>query len=399
MQQADALASQIADLNVQITTSEGGGTNGMANALRDRRDGLLRELSTLAGVRAVEQQDGGLNVYAGSEPLVLGGTAIGVKLTQRVDPATGRTLYTPEFKDGGGPVPLRGGKIGGTRDAGRSITGALDRLDAIADGFKLEVNRIHSNGQGVRGHASVTSEQAVDDASVPLDAVTTGLASPPQNGSFALHLRDRATGRVTSTRVDVALDGTAGGTTLNDLAADLNAIAGVSASVVGGRLRISADSAAQDITFGDDTSNTLASLGIGGFFTGTGAAGLGVSQTLKDDPDLLALTQDNTPGGNANALALAALQERPLDELGGQTFAQSYEGLVFDVASQMSAAQTEAEAAGAIQESLQAQRDALSGVSLDEEAVALMNYQRSYQGAARLIAAVDEMMQSILQLV
>ena len=39
------------------------------------------------------------------------------------------------------------------------------------------------------------------------------------------------------------------------------------------------------------------------------------------------------------------------------------------------------------------------GVSLDEEAINLMRQQRAFQGASRLIAAVDEMMQSILALV
>ncbi len=399
VQQADSIATQIADLNVQITTSEGGGTLGMANTLRDRRDGLVRELSTYVGVRAIEQKDGALNVYAGSEPLVLGSVSAGLKLDQRVDPATGRMTYTAEFKDGGGPVPLRGGKLDGTADAAQTIDSVLDNIDRLAGGLMFEVNRIHSTGQGIRGHASVVAESAVDDATVPLDSAAAGLDRPPRNGSFALHLRDRTTGRVTSTLVDIALDGTSGGTTLDDLVSDLDAIAGVSASVVAGRLRIDADSAAQELTFGDDTSNTLASLGIGGFFTGSGAAGIEVSQNLKDDPNLLALAQDNQPGGNANALALAALREAPLDALGGQTFGQSYESIVFGVASQIGSARTEAEAAGAIAETLQAQRDALSGVSLDEEAVALLNYQRSYQGAARLIAAVDEMMQSILQLV
>ena len=62
-------------------------------------------------------------------------------------------------------------------------------------------------------------------------------------------------------------------------------------------------------------------------------------------------------------------------------------------------AKTSAEAAAAVKDTLQAQREALSGVSLDEEAVNLMRQQRAFQGAARLVAAVDEMMQQILNMV
>ena len=35
-------------------------------------------------------------------------------------------------------------------------------------------------------------------------------------------------------------------------------------------------------------------------------------------------------------------------------------------------------------------RDNLSGVSLDEEAISLMHYQQSYSAAARLMTALDE---------
>jgi len=59
----------------------------------------------------------------------------------------------------------------------------------------------------------------------------------------------------------------------------------------------------------------------------------------------------------------------------------------------------EAEAAGVVKETLESQREALSGVSLDEEAVNLMRQQRAFQGAARVVAVVDELMKTILGMV
>jgi len=64
-----------------------------------------------------------------------------------------------------------------------------------------------------------------------------------------------------------------------------------------------------------------------------------------------------------------------------------------------STAKTEAEAAGVVKETLESQREALSGVSLDEEAVNLMRQQRAFQGAARVVAVVDELMKTILGMV
>jgi flagellar hook-associated protein 1 FlgK len=43
-------------------------------------------------------------------------------------------------------------------------------------------------------------------------------------------------------------------------------------------------------------------------------------------------------------------------------------------------------------------RDEVSGVSLDEEAALMMQYQRSYQAAAQMFRIVDEMTQTLLSI-
>src|SRR6185436_10230714 len=69
---ADQLAQQIADLNQQIVNAEGGRGDaaGGANGLRDQRDSVLKQLSQLMDVKTVEDK-GLINVYVGSEPLVV----------------------------------------------------------------------------------------------------------------------------------------------------------------------------------------------------------------------------------------------------------------------------------------------------------------------------------------
>jgi flagellar hook-associated protein 1 FlgK len=47
---------------------------------------------------------------------------------------------------------------------------------------------------------------------------------------------------------------------------------------------------------------------------------------------------------------------------------------------------------------LTTQRNALSGVSLDEEAANLTNYQRAYEAAAKIFSIVDQMMATALNL-
>ena len=393
---ADALSKQIADLNVQIVRSEGGGALGSANALRDRRDGLVKELSGLVNLNVREQKDGSLNVYVGSELLVQAGSSRGMSVRQTIDPDTQATTLEAVFNDGS-PVNARAGQLAGVGSAYEKIDTTLARIDALAQSLKFEVNKLHAAGQGAAGHSSVTAEVAVADSSVGLDTLEWGHG--PQNGSFEVHLRDAATGRFTSTIIDVNLDGTAASTSLDDVASDINSITGVSASVVDGKLVVSADAKGQEVTFANDSSHLLAAINVGGFFTGGGAQDLAVSNVLKNDPMKLAAATDDTAGNGDNAKAIADLLDRKHADLGGMTTLGALEGIVFDVSTSIRAARSDGEAASAIVDTLEAQRQAVSGVSLDEEAVKLMQYQRSYQGAARLIAAVDEMMQTLLQLV
>ncbi|NUQ68744.1 MAG: ATP-binding cassette domain-containing protein [Phycisphaerales bacterium] len=58
-----------------------------------------------------------------------------------------------------------------------------------------------------------------------------------------------------------------------------------------------------------------------------------------------------------------------------------------------------AQAAGVVMESLNAQRDAVSGVSIDEESINLISFQRQYQGSAKVISVADELTQTLLSLI
>ena len=61
----------------------------------------------------------------------------------------------------------------------------------------------------------------------------------------------------------------------------------------------------------------------------------------------------------------------------------------------------EGDAAAAFQDlhdSLSNQRTQMSGVSLDEETILLLQFQRAYQSAARLISTIDELYQALLNM-
>ena len=59
----------------------------------------------------------------------------------------------------------------------------------------------------------------------------------------------------------------------------------------------------------------------------------------------------------------------------------------------------EFEQAARVRDQLGALRDAVSGVSLDEEAVTMLKFQRAYEANARFFRAIDETLGTLLDLV
>jgi flagellar hook-associated protein 1 FlgK len=70
--------------------------------------------------------------------------------------------------------------------------------------------------------------------------------------------------------------------------------------------------------------------------------------------------------------------------------------LVGSIGQRKSAVAQAVETQNAIKEQIQAMREAMSGVSLDEEMVSLTKYQRAYEAAGRVLSTVDELMQDLI---
>jgi flagellar hook-associated protein 1 len=139
-------------------------------------------------------------------------------------------------------------------------------------------------------------------------------------------------------------------------------------------------------------------LGINSFFTGKDASDIAVNSVISGNPSLLAAAKNGEHGDNQTALAIAGLESATVDGLGGASMKEAYQAMVNGVATSSQAAGNNADAASTIRQTLEAQREALSGVSLDEEAVNLIKQQRAFQGAAKLISTVNEMMQTLLNM-
>jgi flagellar hook-associated protein 1 FlgK len=118
------------------------------------------------------------------------------------------------------------------------------------------------------------------------------------------------------------------------------------------------------------------------------------------DPSKLALssTRAGVPGNNQNGLALVGLQSKAVAGLDKTTFFDAYRKTATNlgIASQVASQRLDAEEIR--HEQLQNFRAQVSGVSLDEELVNLLKYQRAFEAASRMIVAADEMMSTLISL-
>lgn len=80
------------------------------------------------------------------------------------------------------------------------------------------------------------------------------------------------------------------------------------------------------------------------------------------------------------------------------SFSSIFGSMLADAGAQVAQADNDLQTQSFIISQISAQRDAVSGVSLDEEAINLLQYQRAFEAAARFLKVADEMTQTILSL-
>ena len=396
VERVDGLLGEIAVLNGQIAMAEGGGGGGGANSLRDRRDQLIDEVSGFIDIDTVPQENGSVDILVGSIPVVLAGESRGV--TMRTQSGPNGLEVSIRVEEDGTILDAKSGSIGALqRQREETILPAMATLDDFASQLVFQVNDIHAQGQGLANRTEVSGSVVGIDADENLNATGSGVPWEIRNGVFELHVVNASTGlRAT---YQVAVDPNE--MSLQDLVDRINVDLGVSDATASigpsGEFRITAGPG-HEIAFSDDSSGVLAGLGVNGLFTGSNAREITVDAALLDDPSLLATSKDFTSGGNDSALAIVELENRAIDAFGGRSLREKWQSEVNTLAVATGAARTRYESSVLVRESLQAQNQAVSGVSIDEEAIDLMTLQRQFQAAARFITVIDEAMQVLLSI-
>lgn len=124
-----------------------------------------------------------------------------------------------------------------------------------------------------------------------------------------------------------------------------------------------------------------------------------VNDAIMEDVGLIAAAgQPDAPGDNRVANILSGLQYRQVMDDGTATFDDFYNSVVGRIGIETQRSNSAQESQKDILAQLKNVRESISGVSLDEEATKMIEFQKAFDASARLVRTADEMMDTVLNL-
>jgi flagellar hook-associated protein 1 FlgK len=154
-----------------------------------------------------------------------------------------------------------------------------------------------------------------------------------------------------------------------------------------------------DVVADSDTSDVLPALGLNALFTGSGAESIGVREDIQKNPFLLAGSISGASGDASGLLALLALESREVETLDGLTLGERVGDMISGVGLEIASATSTREAEQFLLDTLQARRDQVSGVNVDEELVHMIEQEQAYNAAAQFVRVVNQLNDELLRLV
>ncbi len=129
----------------------------------------------------------------------------------------------------------------------------------------------------------------------------------------------------------------------------------------------------------------------------TGAADFRLSDEIAASPDKIAASLGGEEGDNRVALMINALRSDAT--MGNQSFGEYYGSMLSSIGRDSSNAANQSDMLELTATQVDNYRESVKGVSIDEESVNLLSYQRSYQAAAKIVEMADGLLGTIMGIV
>lgn len=361
------------------------------NILLDRKDELIDKLSNLANIQVDKEVKDSIAIYLDGTPLISERDAMKLTVQENIDGSFHIMAAT------GREVNVSGGQLGGYMEIKSNyIPQYKTDLNQWTQSLITEVNNVHKFGYGLDGstgldffkgtgagdidvNLSNTNELALavprltSSGSINTTGNIVSLSMSLQSQTASFEIAPDALGQLDINGVTIDWDQTQ---TFGQILDNISTATGITWKFdsVSQKLSFSAPTNSSDIVITDNTGN--------------------FSQFLKLDTATLV---KGSPGDGENAIKMFELSDKQV--FGKETINSKYQTNISKVGYDAHFTKTSLETQNDFIDSLTEKRDSVSGVSIDEEVILMMKYQRSFQAGARLASVIDEMLQSMINMV
>lgn len=380
--QINTLIDKINQINEKIAASPG------ALDLKDQRENLITQLNDLVKINYFEDVAGRYSVLLYGMPLVDGGKVyhLSLGLDDRFNIRVSLETETGQLIDITNRV--EGGKLKATIDLrDRILPEYMNRLNMFVFDLTEAVNALHRRGYGLDGSTG-------NNFFTQLYSISVNSPAPPATPYEDLTAKINSLSRNTYDEYRITFDGN--NWTVQNLT---NPSQNVSVSVTPWNeagvnfFRLSFNGI--ELTFREPNGNLSLN------FQVNPQAGLLFSVAITDTNRIAAAQANpNLQGSgvfdNRTARAIYSLINSPI--IGNSTPIDYYRTIVSEVGVLSNSAKIQRSFQEAMVEELNRRRQELSGVSLDEEAINLVKFQKMYEASARVIRVADEILTTLFEM-
>ncbi len=153
-----------------------------------------------------------------------------------------------------------------------------------------------------------------------------------------------------------------------------------------------------EVLANSDPTGFLAAAGMNTLFSGTRAADMTLRQDILDDPRRLATALGAEQSDNNVARTIGAMGEAQFADLGDASATDAFRLIVTTVGQQIAIRQARKDALVNVLQQLENQRDAISGVDINEEATNLLLFERMFQAMAKVLGTQQNAMQALMDI-
>ncbi|WP_421531762.1 flagellar hook-associated protein FlgK [Lelliottia amnigena] len=378
--QINAYATQIANLNDQISRLTGVGAGASPNNLLDQRDQLVSELNQIVGVEVAVQDSGTYNVSFGNGYTLVQGSAANklAAVPSSADPSRMTVAYV-DASAGNVEIPdkvLNTGSLGGLITfRNEDLDKTRNNLNQMALAFADAMNQQHEKGFDANQDAGgklfnfgtpAVMENAKNTGSAAVTA-TIDDSSKVQATDYKLEYNGS---NWTVTRLSDKTTFTATPDGSGDMTFD------------GVKINVSGAAANKDSFVVKPVVDTIVNM-----------------ELLIKDESKLAMASDATAGESDNRNGKALLELQNSKSVGGnKSFNDAYASLVSTVGSQTASLKTSSATKANVVTQLSNQQQSISGVNLDEEYGNLQRFQQYYLANAQVLQTASTLFDAIINI-